>query len=294
MVYCPTMAACVGVYFKLVACAGLALVFRPSTAFGAEEETKIDRANADVRGTAEERERSARHAKPADDTADGGADHDIFGAVLAGLFNASPAANASSDSDPERKQESRGLLFLGYPYEAGNGSYAHYEKGSLRSGRQPFSGNIGIEGGDAGGGTSRLAARSNLVLSWVVFEGGIDQFSERTRDQRLTLVEALAGFQASGHWLTARVHGGARWLEGDGGWGNPGWDLGTQIQLFPIRPLVFQARFDGGRVGESSLFRASATVGAMLNRVELFGGYDLLAFETVGFYGPMAGMRVWY
>ncbi len=176
----------------------------------------------------------------------------------------------------------------------GTGATRAKIEGSLSLGRLPITGNIGIEGGDAGGGTSRLAVRSNFVFKDVVFEGGVDQFSERTRDQRLTLVEALAGFQASGDWLTARVHGGARWLEGDGGWGNPGWNLGTQIQLFPIRPLVIQARFDGGRVGESNLFRASATVGAMLNRVEIFGGYDLLAFETVGFYGPMAGMRVWY
>ncbi|MEM6991485.1 MAG: hypothetical protein AAF721_13335 [Myxococcota bacterium] len=64
--------------------------------------------------------------------------------------------------------------------------------------------------------------------------------------------------------------------------------------VLPVEPLVLRGRVDVGRLGAAPTLLGRATAGAMLGRVELFGGYELRRVGKVSVHGPTAGMRVWF
>lgn len=64
--------------------------------------------------------------------------------------------------------------------------------------------------------------------------------------------------------------------------------------VLPVRPLVLRGRFDVGRLGAAPAMLGRATVGAIIGRTELFGGYEARKVGTVRIHGPTAGVRVWF
>ncbi len=71
-----------------------------------------------------------------------------------------------------------------------------------------------------------------------------------------------------------------------------GFNFTYGADLFPVKPLVLSGSIDWGRLGDASLFHGRATIGAMLNRVEVFTGYDYLNLEGTGFPSLVVGMQI--
>jgi len=64
--------------------------------------------------------------------------------------------------------------------------------------------------------------------------------------------------------------------------------------FFPFKPVVISTLVDGGTLGSAGVFHARGTWGVMLQRWELFGGYDYLRIGSVDLQGPVLGLRVWF
>lgn len=72
-----------------------------------------------------------------------------------------------------------------------------------------------------------------------------------------------------------------------------GFNHTTELDIFPVRPLVISAGLDFGVLGYAFLLHARLTLGANLGPAELYLGYDVLLIDTVTFHGPAAGLRLW-
>ena len=72
-----------------------------------------------------------------------------------------------------------------------------------------------------------------------------------------------------------------------------GWNVSTSVDLFPTWPVVISGRLDGGRLYQAWMGRARASVGVMLWRMEIYGGYEHTQVGRVGLGGPTAGIRLW-
>jgi hypothetical protein len=73
----------------------------------------------------------------------------------------------------------------------------------------------------------------------------------------------------------------------------------TSLDLFPVRPIVLSARIDAGKMGKGSLegtqvLSARATAGVILNRFELYGGYEAKRIGGQSLRGPVLGLRLWF
>lgn len=68
----------------------------------------------------------------------------------------------------------------------------------------------------------------------------------------------------------------------------------SRLDLFPVRPLAVTTEFDMGTIGDTETIHGAARVGLMLNRFELFGGYDYRRIGSIELKGPMAGLQVWF
>ena len=79
-----------------------------------------------------------------------------------------------------------------------------------------------------------------------------------------------------------------------------GWYGKLGVELFPIQPVIISAEIHGGFIradeydSETFLGGGRVSVGAIWNRVEVFGGWQATWIESVTLSGPMAGMRVWF
>jgi hypothetical protein len=72
-----------------------------------------------------------------------------------------------------------------------------------------------------------------------------------------------------------------------------GWNVTSSFDLFPAWPVVFSGRADIGKLHHAWMGRARASVGVMLWRMEIFGGYEHTQVGRVGMGGPMLGIRLW-
>ena len=84
----------------------------------------------------------------------------------------------------------------------------------------------------------------------------------------------------------------------DGEANRHGFNSLLSMDVFPVRPLVFSAIAEGGSLGAAGFFHGRATLGALLQRLEFFVGYDAVVFgpgdeDPVVFHGPVAGIRGW-
>jgi hypothetical protein len=70
------------------------------------------------------------------------------------------------------------------------------------------------------------------------------------------------------------------------------------IDVFPVRPLVASAIAEGGNLGAAGFFHGRVTLGALIQRLEIFIGYDAVIIgdgkeNPIVFHGPLAGIRGW-
>ena len=75
-------------------------------------------------------------------------------------------------------------------------------------------------------------------------------------------------------------------------------DFGVNFTLkadfAPSDPIVLSGELDLGTLGDAEHVHAAGTIGVMLNRCELYGGYDYRRIGNATIDGPMIGLRVWF
>ena len=62
----------------------------------------------------------------------------------------------------------------------------------------------------------------------------------------------------------------------------------------PCRPVVLSGEIDLGRLGDAEHLHLAGTAGVMLDRFEVYGGYDYRRIGDVELQGPMIGLRLWW
>ncbi|MCO6046116.1 hypothetical protein NG895_19625 [Aeoliella sp. ICT_H6.2] len=62
----------------------------------------------------------------------------------------------------------------------------------------------------------------------------------------------------------------------------------------PCDPVVLSGEIDLGTLGDAEHLHLSGTAGVMLNRCEIYGGYDYRRIGEVEIQGPMVGLRFWF
>jgi hypothetical protein len=70
------------------------------------------------------------------------------------------------------------------------------------------------------------------------------------------------------------------------------------IDAFPVEPLVVSAIAEGGNLGAAGFLHGRLALGALIQRLEIFAGYDATIIagaegDPIVFHGPVAGIRGW-
>jgi hypothetical protein len=86
---------------------------------------------------------------------------------------------------------------------------------------------------------------------------------------------------------------GLNWLADNGDF-DAGFNFTYGGDWFPLKPLVVSSSIDLGTLGAATLFRSRTTIGAMIDRFEIYSGFDYLNVEGVDIPTGIAGLRLWY
>ena len=70
------------------------------------------------------------------------------------------------------------------------------------------------------------------------------------------------------------------------------WTYGADF--YPVKPWILSTSFDLGRLGDVGLFHGRATVGVIVNRFEVYTGYDYYDIGRVGISSLVGGVRLWF
>lgn len=84
---------------------------------------------------------------------------------------------------------------------------------------------------------------------------------------------------------------GVNWLADRGG-GDAGFNFTYGADFYPADPWVISGSIDWGTLGHASTFHGRATVGLMLNRLEVFTGYDYLKIGDTSLPSFVAGVQL--
>jgi hypothetical protein len=131
--------------------------------------------------------------------------------------------------------------------------------------------------------------RWGLDASW-------SHLNERVAGNRdeMTLGDANLVFRfAQGEAAQFYTGLGFNWLT-DGGDFDTGFNFTYGAEWFPAKPLVVSSSIDLGTLGGATLFRSRTTIGAMVDRFEMYTGFDYLNVEGVDIPTGITGLRIWY
>ncbi|WP_425395984.1 hypothetical protein [Aeoliella sp.] len=161
-----------------------------------------------------------------------------------------------------------------------------------------FSGRVQVEGG------SDFDAIDRTGLSFMIEgEGGFgldfdwDSYSEDLPggghdEVHVGEIDVLYRFAESDQALL-RAGLGAAWF-GDRYDTDFGINFTLKADFAPCDPFVFSGELDLGTLGDAEHLHMAGTAGVMLNRCELYGGYDYRRIGDVEIQGPMVGLRFWF
>lgn len=191
------------------------------------------------------------------------------------------------------------LRYRRYPYEGGSGDYLFAPRPEDHGGRL-LSGQVWGEGAWQGRGLWRSAGGLRLDGRFFGFDGDLSYYLEPAANDALYLGTANINLVPlrlrRGLW---RVGGGVNTmidgrLPGEGSREYAlGWNVTTSLDLFPAWPVVVSGRLDLGRLHQAWMGRARGSVGVMLWRIEVYGGYEHTQVGSVGMGGPTVGVRLW-
>jgi len=187
-------------------------------------------------------------------------------------------------------------VFLSYPYEDDFDGYIvksrHPENESNASARLSLEG--GFETNDIGRGSAGFLVQGidglGLDTQWNVYTedlpgGGIDRLRIGDFNLHYRVAES-----ENMHW---RVGIGFNWLK-DVVATDYGINFTLGMDWFPAKPIVVSTEVDWGTVGTAEMFHGRVTTGVLLERVEVFGGYDYRTIGSVPLHGPVVGMGLWF
>lgn len=97
---------------------------------------------------------------------------------------------------------------------------------------------------------------------------------------------------AVGESVLIRSGGGIRSMV-DAGETTLGVNLTYGMDIFPVQPLVISLSGDIGTVGQALYRGVRATLGFMVGRVEIYGGYDGAWVDEISLGGGLFGVRAW-
>jgi hypothetical protein len=191
--------------------------------------------------------------------------------------------------------ESFARQFAPYPYAGGCDGLMVSESpgfGKNWSGRGGFELGSDFDGFDRSAASFLVEGTSGLGLdfNWNSYTeelpgGGHDELHVGKLDLMYRIAESDR--------TVVRVGLGAAWLgdRDDTDWGV---NFTLQADLAPADPFVVSGELDLGTLGDAQHLHAAGTVGVMLNRCEVYGGYDYRRIGDVELEGPMIGLRVWF
>lgn len=195
-------------------------------------------------------------------------------------------------------------LYTRYPYEPGTKGYVHIipedTAPSERIG-QKLSGSFAIDGAHLGPGLGRAGLDVQLMVRRFGLHLDFSPHVELDARDALMLGSTALMFAPilRPRWqLYAGVGVGAmidgRVLPRAERSDAAGFNATFQTTVLPIRPLVLRGRFDLGTLGAAQTMLGRGTVGALVQRWEIFGGYEARRVGDVVLHGPTAGARVWF
>ena len=86
---------------------------------------------------------------------------------------------------------------------------------------------------------------------------------------------------------------GLNWLH-DQSDGDLGFNFTYGADFFPKDPWIFSGTIDWGTLGRASLFHGRASVGILIEGVEIFSGYDFFDVGNVQIHGLVGGLQIWF
>jgi len=186
--------------------------------------------------------------------------------------------------------------FSRFPYDRGHPGYAR--RPSPHAKPRLFAGTVSLEGSYLYRGLSRGGFTLELYRWRVGLASNLDVLVEGGDALLLGSTNLTFSFVLFPrvHW---RAGAGAQYLvDVPAGAPRPppiaGINLSTTLDVFPVEPLVVDARVDYGRLGPVDSMVARGSAGIALGRVHLYGGYLLRRIRSLALHGPTAGVRVWF
>lgn len=152
-----------------------------------------------------------------------------------------------------------------------------------------------FDGVDRTGGAFLIESTGGLGFdfSWDSYrEEYVDAGTKYSDELHIGDANLLYRIAESDHALV-RAGVGAAWF-GDAYDTDFGVNFTLRGDFTPADPLVFSGELDLGTLGDAQHLHAAGTVGVMLGRAELYGGYDYRRIGDVEIEGPMVGLRVWF
>lgn len=184
------------------------------------------------------------------------------------------------------------LEFLPFPYAHGAPGVMSYGTHKSWAGSARFEYGTSFDGLDRRGFGLLLEheSRFGFDFQWDSFEEDLGGgFKDELRLTDLNLMFRIA--QNENYLVRAGL--GANILD-DAFGTDSGFNVTAKADFFPAEPLVMSAELDLGTIGQAEYFHAAARVGLMLDRFELFSGYDYRSIGGVALQGTLFGVQVWY
>ncbi|MEX1367617.1 MAG: hypothetical protein AB1Z98_31095 [Nannocystaceae bacterium] len=206
-------------------------------------------------------------------------------------------ASLSSDAITPRPRAPR--RYRHYPYEGGTRDYMFVPRPDDTRARKRAA-QVWGEGAWQGRGLWRSAGGLRIDGQIFSLDGDLSYYLEPAANDALYLGTLNLGFiPIKERRAVVRIGGGMNtMIDGRVPGEGPreyalGWNASTSFDLFPAWPVVVSGRIDAGRLYQAFMGRARGTVGVMLWRMELYGGYEHTQVGRVGLGGPTVGVRLW-
>ncbi|MBC7819808.1 MAG: hypothetical protein IAG10_23235 [Planctomycetaceae bacterium] len=186
------------------------------------------------------------------------------------------------------------LLLADYPYAGGwDGYFVNQDPEpdwtKRWSGRFLVESGTDFDGLQKHGGRLRLdtTSRFGLDTEWNFRRESLSPGHDTLWNGDVNLVYRFAQSQRAAFYTGL----GVNWLSDRFG-SDAGFNFTYGADFYPAKPWVLSGSIDWGTLGHASAFHGRATVGVMLNRLEVFTGYDYYKLGSTSLPSFVAGVQL--